>query len=96
MAQEVRKINKNVKIAYHTDGNIEWALDDLVELGFDILNPLQPDVNDVEMVKKRYGKKFTIWGNVDTRTIMAKGTCAEVVQEVKKVIFPGCYWREKG
>ena len=86
MVQEVRKINKNIKIAYHTDGNIEWALDDLVELGFDILNPLQPDVNDVKMVKKRYGKKITIWGNVDTRTVMAKGTCAEVVQEVKKVI----------
>lgn len=86
MAQEVKKINKNVKIAYHTDGDIAWALDDLVEIGVDILNPLQPDVHNVPKIKKRYGKKLTFWGNVDTRHIMSGGTCADVVEEVKNVI----------
>jgi uroporphyrinogen decarboxylase len=83
---ELRKLNKNIKIAFHTDGKVEWALDDLVGVGVDIINPLQPDANDVAAVKRRYGKKLTVWGNVDTRTIMSKGTVQEVVEEVKKVI----------
>lgn len=86
MIQEVKKINKNIKIAYHTDGKIDWALDDLVEIGIDILNPLQPDVNDVEAIKKKYGKKLTFWGNVDTRSVMSNGSCSDVVEEVKNVI----------
>jgi uroporphyrinogen decarboxylase len=86
MAQEVRKINKDIKIAFHSDGKVEWALDDLVEMGVDILNPLQPDVNDVAMVKKRYGKKLSFWGNVDTRVVMTRGSAEDVVEEVKKVL----------
>jgi uroporphyrinogen decarboxylase len=65
---------------------VEWALDDLVEVGVDIINPLQPDVNDVEAVKKRYRKKLSVWGNVDTRSVMSKGSVFDVVEEVKKVI----------
>jgi uroporphyrinogen decarboxylase len=83
---ELRKINRNVKIAFHCDGRVEWALDDLIGMGVDIINPLQPDVNDVAAVKRRYGKKLTVWGNVDTRQVMSKGTAAEVVEEVKRVI----------
>lgn len=86
MIQEVKKINKNIKIAYHTDGNIGWALDDLVEIGIDILNPLQPDVNDVADIKRKYGKKLTFWGNVDTRRVMSNGSCSDVTEEVKSVI----------
>ncbi|MBU4293090.1 MAG: hypothetical protein KJ770_03455 [Actinobacteria bacterium] len=86
MVQEVKKINKDIIIAFHTDGDIGWALDDLIEIGIDILNPLQPDVNDVEEIKKKYGRKLTFWGNVDTRNIMTKGTFSDVAEEVRKVI----------
>ena len=86
MVQEARKIDKNVKIAFHSDGNIEWALDGLIEAGVEIINPLQPDVNDYRAVKKRYGDKLTVWGNVDTRRVMSYGSAEDVVNEVKKVI----------
>ena len=86
MISEVKKINPNVKIAYHCDGKVEWMLDDLVELGIDILNPLQPDANDVRAIKEKYGKIFTFWGNVDTRNVMSGGSCSDVVEEVKRVI----------
>jgi uroporphyrinogen decarboxylase len=86
MTQEVRKIKPDIKIAFHSDGKIEWALDDLVEIGFDIINPLQPDVNDSAMVKQRYGKLLSVWGNVDTRTVMSQGSVEDVVNEVKHVL----------
>jgi uroporphyrinogen decarboxylase len=86
MIQEVRKINKNVLVAFHSDGKIGWMLDDLVEIGMNIINPLQPDVNDVAAIKKQYGKKLSFWGNVDTRNIMSHGSCSEVVNAVRNVV----------
>lgn len=83
---ELRALNRNLKIAFHCDGKVEWALDDLVEAGVDIINPLQPDVNDSAAVKKRYRNKLAVWGNVDTRSVMSKGSVDQVVEEVKKVI----------
>ncbi len=83
---ELRRIDPKVKIAFHCDGKVEWSLADLVEAGVDIINPLQPDVNDVAAVKKRFGKNLSVWGNVDTRRVMSKGTATEVVEEVKNVI----------
>ena len=57
-----------------------------MEIGIEILNPLQPDVNDVRRIKERYGKSLSFWGNVDTRRIMSSGSCRQVVQEVGNVI----------
>lgn len=86
MVDEVKKINKNVKVAFHCDGKIDWVIEDFIDIGFDILNPLQPDVNNVSEIKKKYGKKLAFWGNVDTRRIMTKGTFSDVAEEVRNVI----------
>jgi uroporphyrinogen decarboxylase len=86
MVDEVRKINKDVYIAFHCDGKVDWAMEDFIELGFNILNPLQPDVNNVSAIKKKYGKKLTFWGNVDTRRVMSSGSFKDVADEVRNVI----------
>lgn len=86
MVEEVKKINRDVKIAFHCDGNVQWALDDFVEIGIDVLNPLQPDANDSAAIKKRYGDRLAFWGNVDTRQVMSQGTCTDVVKEVEGVV----------
>ena len=83
---ELRGIDKNIKIAFHCDGKVAEALADLIEVGVDIINPLQPDANDAAAVKKRYGDRLTVWGNVDTRTVMSHGSAADVVEEVKSVL----------
>ena len=72
--EELKSIDKNIKFAFHCDGKVEWALDDLVEIGVDIINPLQPDVNDVAAVKRRYAKKLTVWGNFLTTVIVSHVT----------------------
>lgn len=86
MVDEVKKINKNVKVAFHCDGNVNWAIKDFIEIGFEILNPMQPDANNVEEIKRKYGKKLSFWGNVDTRRIMNIGKFTDVAEEVRKVI----------
>ncbi len=86
MVEEVRKINKDVFVAFHCDGKVDWVIEDFIEVGFDILNPLQPDANDVAEIKKKYGKKLTFWGNADTRKILNFGNFADVAEEVRHVI----------
>jgi uroporphyrinogen decarboxylase len=85
---EVCRKYSNAKIMYHNDGSIMDFLDDIVDVGFDILNPVQCTAKGMDPVtlKKRYGKYLTFWGGVDAQTIMSRGTPQEVVREVKKKI----------
>ena len=46
MIDELRKRDKNVKIAFHSDGYIEPIIDDLIDVGVDLLNPVQPESMD--------------------------------------------------
>jgi uroporphyrinogen decarboxylase len=86
MVSEIKKVNKDIKIAFHCDGKVDWAIEDFIELGFDILNPLQSDVNNTAEIKKKYGKKLTFWGNVDTRRVLNIKTFKEVAEEVRRTI----------
>ncbi len=78
-----RSINPQVKIAFHSDGNIYPIIADLVEIGLDILNPIQPKSMDPAKVKKDFGKHLTLWGTVDIQHVLPFGTPAEVTEEVR-------------
>jgi len=86
MYSEFRKINKNIKIAYHSDGFIEPIIDDFVEIGLDILNPLQPQAINISSLKKRYGKNLSFWGGIDIQKTLPFGTVEDITNEVKKRI----------
>ena len=83
---ELKFINPNLKIAYHTDGNVYPIIDDLVEIGLDILNPIQPKSMDPYYLKKRYGKNLSLWGTVDIQETLPFGTTEDVENEVKERI----------
>lgn len=78
-----KAINPRVKIAFHSDGFISPIIGDLVEIGLDILNPVQPKSMDPARVKKDFGKNLTLWGTVDIQEVMPFGSVADVVNEVK-------------
>jgi uroporphyrinogen decarboxylase len=80
---EWKGINPNVKIAFHSDGYCYPIIGDLVEIGLDILNPIQPKSMDPAKVKKDFGKRLTLWGTVDIQEVLPFGTIQDVAQEVK-------------
>jgi uroporphyrinogen decarboxylase len=51
----LKSINPDVKVAYHSDGNIYPIIPELIEIGLDVLNPIQPRSMDPEKVKREYG-----------------------------------------
>ena len=78
----LKSINPDVKIAYHSDGNIYPIIPELIEIGLDILNPIQPRSMDPERVKREYGDKLCFWGSMDEQYTLPFGTPAEVEREV--------------
>jgi uroporphyrinogen decarboxylase len=78
----LKDINPEVKIAYHSDGSIYPIISDLIEIGLDILNPIQPRSMDPEKVKKEFGDRLCFWGSIDEQHTLPFGTPADVEQEV--------------
>ena len=82
-------IHKNTswKTFYHTCSSIAAFLDDFVEIGVDILNPVQTSAKDMDpkMLKERYGYKLVFWGGgVDTQRTLPFGTPEDVRREVNE------------
>jgi uroporphyrinogen-III decarboxylase len=58
------------------------VLDDLVEIGFDIINPVQPECMDLPELKRRYGAKLTLHGTISAQRTLPFGTPQDVRAEV--------------
>ena len=74
------RVNPEVKVFLHTCGHIVPIIADLVEVGVDILNPIQPETMDPFMVKREWGHQVVLWGGVGLQETMAQPS-AEVVRE---------------
>ena len=80
---ELKGINPAVKVAYHTDGNVEPIIPELIEIGLDVLNPVQPVSMDPAKIKKEYGDILCFWGTIDEQYTLPFGSPQEVANEVK-------------
>jgi uroporphyrinogen decarboxylase len=77
----------DAKIFFHSCGNVVEFIDDLVDCGVDILNPVQVSaMGDTAALKSRFGQKIVFWGGVDTQRVLPYGTPADVENEVRQRI----------
>lgn len=83
---DARAIKADIIIDYHSDGNVEKIVPELIEIGVDILNPVQPECMDPIMMKEKYGDKLSFRGTIGTQTTMPFGTPEEVEQVCKTMI----------
>lgn len=81
-----REQNPNILIFFHSDGSVMPLIADLIEMGIDVLNPVQPECIDLATVKKNFGERLSFWGGVGIQTTMPFGSPADVRQAVKRVI----------
>ncbi|MBM4104140.1 MAG: methyltransferase [Planctomycetes bacterium] len=86
---EFVKTRTNAKVFIHCDGAIEELLPDFIEIGIDILNPLQTSARGMEpeKIKKKYGKDLCFWGGgVETQTTLPFGSIEDIRREVQQRI----------
>jgi uroporphyrinogen decarboxylase len=72
-------------IFFHSCGNITEFIPDLIEIGLDVLEPVQPCM-DLRYLKKEFGKDITFWGGIDTQKILPDGTPEQVKKMVRETI----------
>jgi uroporphyrinogen decarboxylase len=83
------KERTKAKVFFHTDGDVFPLIEDFIEIGVDILNPIQTSagkMSNLVELKRRYGKDIVLCGAIDTHSILPSGTPQQVNDEVKRVI----------
>ena len=83
------KERTKAKVFFHTDGDVFDLIDDFIEIGVDILNPVQTSAGrmaDLEGLKHSFGDRIVFCGAIDTHRVLPEGSPAEVEAEVKRVI----------
>lgn len=87
MFEEFRKVNPDIKIAWHSCGSILEIIPDFVELGLDILNPLQPLAKGMkpEYLKNEYGKDLVFFGGIDVQDLLPNSSPQKIKDEVKRI-----------
>jgi len=85
------KIHGLIYFLFHSDGNIESIIPDLIEVGVDILNPVQPDCMNPSKVKEEYGYKLTLYGSISVQETLPFGSPEDVKNEVKTRIETMAY-----
>jgi uroporphyrinogen decarboxylase len=83
------KARTSAKIFFHSCGDVFPLLDDLVEIGVDVLGPVQSSAGklaDFAALKRRYGRSLVFAGGIDTHRVLPHGTPDEVRAEVRRVI----------
>jgi uroporphyrinogen decarboxylase len=78
-----RRVRPDILIFYHTDGNATAIVPELMEIGVDILNPVQPECMDPAGLKRAFGHRMCFWGTVGTQSTMPFGTADDVRSEVR-------------
>ena len=78
-----KEIKPDIKIAFHSDGNVEPLLAEFIEVGVDIFQAVQPKAVDPAMLKRKYGDRLSFWGTIDIQEVMPFGTPDDVLREVK-------------
>jgi uroporphyrinogen decarboxylase len=77
----------DMKVFYHSCGSLVTMLDDFIDMGVDILNPVQVSakgMDDTVELKRRWGKDVVFWGAIDTQNVLPYGSPADVRTEVYK------------
>ena len=83
------KARTKAKIFFHSDGDVAPLIEDFIEMGVDILNPIQTSagsMSDLPSLKKRFGSNIVFCGGIDTHRVLPFGSTEEVRQEVRRVM----------
>lgn len=89
MIAACKAINPDVNVFIHSDGKLDDIVPDLIEIGFNIINPIQPECMDPFEMKRLYGDRIVLHGCGSLQQVLPHGTAAQVKQHVIDLI-DGC------
>lgn len=81
-----REVKPDMLVWYHTDGDVTELVPHLIDVGLDILNPVQPECVDAAHLKHTYGDRLAFWGGLGVQSVIPFGTPEEVREHVRQQI----------
>jgi uroporphyrinogen decarboxylase len=78
-----KSVRPDVLVFFHSDGNVTAIVEDLIEIGVDILNPVQPECMDPVALHRRFGHRLCLWGTIGTQSTFPFGSPDDVRREVR-------------
>ena len=84
--EAIKQANPATIVFYHSDGSIEPVVPDLVEIGIDVLNPVQPEAVDTPGLMRTYGSRLSFWGGIGVQTTLPFGAPEDVRRAVRDLI----------
>jgi uroporphyrinogen decarboxylase len=81
--QSARSSRPELRVLFHSDGFFEPIIGDLIEIGVNAINPIQPDHMDAARIRRRYGPRLALWGTVGRHTTFSDATAQEIRAEVR-------------
>jgi uroporphyrinogen decarboxylase len=82
------KSKTKAKVFLHTCGSVHELIPSLIEVGVDILNPIQTTARNMqpELLKREFGKDIIFWGGIDTQQVLQNGTDEQIRDEVRTLV----------
>ncbi|MEI6387696.1 MAG: uroporphyrinogen decarboxylase family protein [Spirochaetota bacterium] len=80
-----KKANPSVLVFMHCCGKVEEVIPDFIDCGIDILNPVQPECNDLGFIERTYGDDIAFWGGIGVQSVMPNGSPSDVKNEVLRI-----------
>ena len=80
------KSHSKARIMYHCCGSVVEFIEDFIDMGIDILNPVQVSARgmDSAVLKAAYGDRIVFWGGIDAQRVLPGGTVEDVRRETRK------------
>lgn len=75
----------NLPVIHHSCGNVAKIIPDFIEMGLDVLNPIQSVMNPYEL-KRQFGDQISFWGGIDTQHLLPSKSPNEIDKEIKDII----------
>lgn len=96
LIEALHRENPNIIIIMHSDGAVAPLIDDFIEIGVDVYNPVQPDVygSDPQELKDKYGSRISFFGGIDQQHLLPSGDIKAIRAEIKRRI--GILGKNKG
>jgi uroporphyrinogen decarboxylase len=88
MIELLRKVNPDIVIIMHSDGAVAPLIEDFIEIGVDVYNPVQPNVygSDPLELKNKYGEGISFFGGIDQQDLLPSGDINRIRQDIKERI----------
>jgi len=77
-----REESPELLVFYHCDGNFTQLIPDLVDIGVNVINPVQPDCMDAKFIKEEFGDRIAMWGTVGSAMLWTNGSPEQIQKEV--------------